>query len=225
MLLDTAWCYTRTHLNRSGMVGFWGKCGPQCQGEMPLRGSAHNLAGASFDDLWTTSVFDLKTWGSGICHTYNPLEKSMPGNAGLLYALIGDVTSAKINVAEASFRRLTIYLHHPGSLWPELSNDEGIKLNLNENVDITFLRTIYSNLNTEKDPCAEWEHYSFTDCLQAYVAQMAGCQLDWFTDNGQQKGNYCDSPEDIQQYMKVLETLNMGNKKKMVSQTGKVMFL
>jgi hypothetical protein len=223
--MGTAWCYTRTYPNRSGTVDFWGKCGPQCHGEMPMRGSAHNLAGAAFDDLWTTHVFDLKAWGSGICHTYHPPEKPQPGNAGLLYALIGDAMSAKTNVAEASFRGLTIYLHHPGSLWPGLSNEKGIKLNLNENVDITFRKNIYNFLSTSDAPCAEVEHYSLTDCLQSYVEQMTGCQLDWFTYKGQQKGNYCESPEDIQQYMKVLETLNMGNKKKMVSQTGKVMFL
>jgi hypothetical protein len=204
------------------MAGFWGKCGPECHGEMPMRGSIHNLAGASFDDLWKTHVFDLKTWGSGICHTYNPPEKSQPGNAGLLYALIGDAMSSKTNVAETNFHSLTIYLHHPGSLWPGLTDDESIKLNLNENVDITFRKTVYALLNTDKGHCNEDESFSLTDCLHAYVEQVAGCQLDWFKHNDQLKGNYryCECPEDIQRYLKVLETLNIVNYKKIFAHTG-----
>jgi hypothetical protein len=202
------------------MVGFWGECGPECHGEMPTRGSSHNLAGASFNDLWTTNIFDLRPMGSGICHTYNPPEKSQPGNADLLYALFGDATSVKVNLAEASFRGLTIYLHPPGGLWPGLSISESIQLNINENVDITFQMAIVTYLNTDKAACIERESYSLTDCLHGYVEQTARCQLDWFEKQGPRIGNYCDGVEDIERYMKVLETINRDDNEEVFRRTG-----
>jgi len=35
-------------------------------------------------------LFDLSTWGSGLCHTYNPPGEVEPGVTGQLYALLGD---------------------------------------------------------------------------------------------------------------------------------------
>ena len=34
-------------------------------------------------------LFDLSTWGSGLCHTYNPPGEVEPGVTGQLYALLG----------------------------------------------------------------------------------------------------------------------------------------
>jgi hypothetical protein len=167
-----SWCYTRTHPNGSGVVGYWGDCNPECGGKMPTRASPHNLAGPAFDHLWTTRVFSLRTWSSGICHTYNPPHSSPPGTAGLLYALIGDSETTKngsssmSNVSQA-FRGLDIYLHDRLHFWPGLPAVERIQLSLQESVEVKFTMSVGNYLSVPSTPCTGEANYSLTKCLQA----------------------------------------------------------
>jgi len=204
-LYDGNWCYTRTHPNRSGMVGFYGECAPTCQGQVPTRDSPHNLASKAFSDLWHTNVFDLKTWGSGICHTYHPPEKSLSGSHGLLYALIGD-RSRETHKIFPNFHGLDIYMHDRGKFWPGLSTLGKIHLGLDENVEVTYSRTSEMALSTDQSPCSTAANYSITSCLQAYVERQAGCRLDWF-DKGIEPVRYCDGADDFLRYMKILGTI------------------
>ena len=214
--VDDNWCYTRLHQNGSGMVGFWGECRPQCTGEMPRTNSQHNLANDEFADLWITRVYDLKTWGSGICHTYNPPNSSPPGSAGLLYALIGD-----INVFKETFRSVTIYLHHSDNFWPGIWAAEKIPLALKENVDVSFEIRLGIYLSKAKSPCTDAVNYSLTDCLLAYVERTAGCKLDWFVkEKDLLSGNYCDGPEDILRYKRTLETIDFSDRIRTQQNTG-----
>jgi hypothetical protein len=119
-LKEGSWCYTRTYPNQSGFTGIYGFCAPECRGELPTRGSPHNLAGSSFDDLWVTRLFGLSTWGSGLCHTYNPPAASPPGSSGLLYALLGDRGKESGSLVLPGFRGLNIYLHSRDTFWPGL---------------------------------------------------------------------------------------------------------
>ncbi len=119
-LKEGSWCYTRTYPNQSGFTGIYGFCAPECRGELPTRGSPHNLAGSSYDDLWVTRLFGLSTWGSGLCHTYNPPAASPPGSSGLLYALLGDRGKESGSLVLPGFRGLNIYLHSRDNFWPGL---------------------------------------------------------------------------------------------------------
>ena len=203
------------------MVGFWGKCRPQCTGEMPTRGSPHNLAGTAFNNIWKAQMYDLKTWGSGHCHTYNPPEPSLPGTAGLLYALLGDAEPMEATATDASFRGLTIYLHQRGMFWPGVTVAEKIWIDLNENVDVTFKVSEWTDLNSPAGACTEAINYSLTDCLMAYVEQTAGCKLDWFIQKKDQLDEkYCEGPKDIREYMKVLDSIDFENSQKIPLQTG-----
>jgi hypothetical protein len=162
---EGSWCYTRTYPNGSGLVGYFGHCDPSCAGEMPTRRSPHNLAGSAFDHLWTTRVFSLTTWsGPGICHTYNPPGGSLPGPAGLLYALIGDSDSNAANISLA-FRGLDVYLHDKFNFWPGSMAAENIKIGLNENVEIKFIKNVGTYLSGAM-ACTEEATYSLTNCLQ-----------------------------------------------------------
>ena len=39
--------------------------------------------------LYQIGLFDLSTWGSGVCHTYNPPKEVEPGVSGQFYAILG----------------------------------------------------------------------------------------------------------------------------------------
>ena len=100
---DTPWCYTRpVKVARSGYVpsytnlqedaeGYspnWGYCPPSCSGELPSPTSKYSLATKS--NLWDVATFDLSSWGSGVCYTYNP-----PAEVRALFKK----TSSKMRVA------------------------------------------------------------------------------------------------------------------------------
>lgn len=67
-------CATRTFPNSSVYTSngrkFWGFCNSQCEGELAEPGSKFNLA--IEDSLWDLGWFDLRTYGSGVCHTFTP---------------------------------------------------------------------------------------------------------------------------------------------------------
>jgi hypothetical protein len=217
--MEYNWCYTRTYPNGSGMVGFWGKCRPECSGEMPTPDSPHNLASLAYHDLWSTHVFDLQTWGSGLCHTYNPPAESPVGTLGLLYALLGN-SSAPDNIY---FQGVTIHLHHRNTFWPGHFSAKKIYLPVNENIDVAFQMTMGQYLNRPPlSPCAEDDNHSLTGCLTAYVEKLAGCRLDWFLDEKDLLGgNYCEGPEAVQKYIEALQSIDITQRKKTLMTTGK----
>ena len=63
--------------------------------------------------LWSMGLFDLSTWGSGICHTYDPPGPVEPGVSGQFYALLGDKDKV---FAPMRFLGFNIYLHDKGVL-------------------------------------------------------------------------------------------------------------
>ena len=78
------WCYTRTYLNDSAIIGEWGYCDPSCNGEVHF-----NLASIENDDLWSEDIFRIQVYSSGHCHTYNPADLSFSGDRGSFYAKLG----------------------------------------------------------------------------------------------------------------------------------------
>ena len=74
-------CYTRltenqTTYTENDVQEFWGYCPEKCNGEKANPESEYNLAKTNFAQLWESEFYDLRTWESGLCHTYNPPEQS-----------------------------------------------------------------------------------------------------------------------------------------------------
>ena len=111
---SSAWCNTRVTENGHYMTGFWGYCSHSCQGQRAEPGSEFNLASRKEPGLWSTALFDLSTWGSGLCHTYNPPGLSEPGVDGQFYALFNKEVTLPSN-ATSLFRGFKIYIHDKGA--------------------------------------------------------------------------------------------------------------
>ena len=101
----TPWCAARTYANHSQIPGDYGYCSPSCKGELPSRDRPEYLAGPGFYNLWETRMFDLRTWESGLCHTYTPNDTFQPGSLGHLYAFLGDKDD------DNNLHHFEIYLH------------------------------------------------------------------------------------------------------------------
>ena len=84
---EFGWCYTRTYLNDSSVLGKWGNCNTKCHVKMDQ--SIYNLASRSHGGLWSDSIFMLNYKYSGHCHTFDPVNSSYSGHRGQFYAMIG----------------------------------------------------------------------------------------------------------------------------------------
>ena len=82
--ISGVWCYTKTYLNDSAIIGEWGYCDPSCNSEVHF-----NLASIENDDLWSEDIFRIQIYSSGHCHTYNPADSSFSGDRGSFYAKLG----------------------------------------------------------------------------------------------------------------------------------------
>ena len=67
------------------MDGYWGYCSPSCSGELPSPTSKYSLT--TRPNLWNLALFDLSTWGSGICYTYDPPAEVLTNNSLVLKSL------------------------------------------------------------------------------------------------------------------------------------------
>ena len=120
---DTSpWCNTRVTESGHYITGFWGYCSASCQGERAEPQSEYNLASSRAPGLWSSALFDLSTWGSGLCHTYNPPGASEPGVDGQFYALFNK--EEKVANVESLFRGFNIYIHDRGNALKALKHWE-----------------------------------------------------------------------------------------------------
>ena len=74
-------CFTKVEINNTvdsmrRTDNFWGYCPQDCNGELPVPSSPFNLAKSKYANLWSSFFFDLNDWENGLCHTYDPPEKS-----------------------------------------------------------------------------------------------------------------------------------------------------
>ena len=89
---------SRTYKNYTGITQgrgnneFWGRCSPECRGEMPAPDSEYNLAREEqvFSSAWSHGLYsDLQKWEAGFCFTYDPPQQSGSGVANGLYFMLG----------------------------------------------------------------------------------------------------------------------------------------
>ena len=101
------WCATHTFANDSYIPMHYAYCNKDCKGQIPDKTRPEHLGNPSYDNLWTSQVFNIHAWKAGVCHTYTPNEKFNPGGEGHLYALIGD----GIDKPRRLLNGYEIYLH------------------------------------------------------------------------------------------------------------------
>ena len=216
----TPWCYTRTEVNLTYILGHWGYCHPDCKGEKAVYESKFNLA--MEENLWEMGLFDLSTWGSGVCHTYNPPRDVEPGVSGQLYTLLGD--REKI-FAPMRFLGFNIYLHDKGQFWPGLEMGRiGLsdQMFLPKNIEWegSFQVRRKTLINKKDNPCSEDPNYSFRDCILTWVAKDAGCHLDWFSPSPSNGSLPCTKREDIGKYNDALTEALQARWLKLQNMTG-----
>ena len=177
-------CFTKVESNNTvdhweRTDNFWGYCPEECNGELPGPSSPYNLAKFNYANLWSSHFFDLNAWENGLCHTYDPPEKTNTGKVNRAYFMIS-------YLAHASNNDYDIFLHDKGQFWPRsgmttFGQPNSISIMSNTELNIFFQRKEVNLLNTKKDPCIEKKDYSFTKCLQEYVRKETNCNLEFFT--------------------------------------------
>jgi hypothetical protein len=73
-------CATRRFANRTVLCSekgrcFFSFCPHDCNGEKPEPDSPYNLARRG--EVWTSQFYTLETFGSGLCHTYDPPSETL----------------------------------------------------------------------------------------------------------------------------------------------------
>ena len=221
----TPWCYTRTDANLQWILGHWGYCSPDCKGEKAVSESEFNLA--MDDKYWEMGLFDLSSWGSKLCHTYNPPKDVEPGVSGQLYTLLGDreKISTIFAIEPRRFLGFNIYLHDKGQFWPGLEMGRiGLSdlMFLPKNIEWEGSFQVHQKtlLNKEDNPCSEDPNYSFRNCILTWVAKDAGCHLDWFSPSPSNGSVPCTHREDIGKYNDALTAALQARWLKLQNMTG-----
>ena len=196
-------CYTRVTQNNTvyyeGVKEFWSYCSDGCRNEENAHPrSKFNLARQENKDIWSSDFFDLRTWESGLCHTYNPPEESFQGIQKRLYFLLGH---RDIKINNKMLLGYEIYIHEEGQFWPKpnmhkLGQPDKMDVEVNVEMEVAFSQKKIVNLEIDKT-CIEDVNYSFTKCVQDYLEKITDCYIDWFTDNTKEK---CKSKNLLEYY-------------------------
>ena len=143
------------------------------------------MAGKDFNKIWNSDFYDLRSYESGLCHTYNPPARSHTGVPDRLYFMLGQVQDKVKNYMLFNFE---IFLHEKGQFWPRegmknIGQSKPIRLDLDLQVEGTFTRKKILTLDKPDKKCTLEEGYSFTKCLQNYLEEKSECRIDWFSKN------------------------------------------
>ena len=128
----------------------------------------------------------MQNWeASGLCYTYNPPRPLSSGKHWQFYSYLSFKDQNNF-----IFRGFKIFLHEKGQFWPgnmeieAIGSKESIYLDNNMEISGIFKLKQKTLLNRETSPCEIDEDYSFTKCVLLWVAQEAGCHINWITING-----------------------------------------
>ena len=169
-------CLTKIGDEKEYVYGFeenWGYCPKNCKGEVPGPTSPWNLAKSKYSNIWNSFFYDLSSWENGLCHTYDPLEKSSPNFLDRIYFLM-----APINANQD----YDIFLHEKGQFWPRSNmfsygqpNKVSVKNEME--IEILFSSKVSEKMKTPDNPCVEDPSYSFTRCIKKYTRKKTNCKF------------------------------------------------
>ena len=222
MLTPVPACYTRTVENntiyyKNQDQDSWGYCSGICKGESPDPESKYNLAGRGFDQVWKSDFYDLRSYEAGLCHTYNPPQKSEFGVTNRLYFLLGQIQDMEHNYMLFNF---LIFFHEKGQFWPRedmknIGQSGPFTLDLDVQVEATFTRKKIKSLVKKGRKCSEDIKYSFTQCLQDYLQKTSDCYISWFSNNREK----CRKA-DLVEYTKLLNWAKQASWNDLSSESG-----
>ena len=207
---------------RDSTVDKWGFCNEDCNGEKTDPESKYNLAKNVYGNIWTENFFDLRTFGSGYCYTYNPPQMSSVKFQDRLFMLLGNRNTQ--TDSEELFIGFVIYLHEKGQFWPRhgmdmIGQSNAITLEKYQETVGHFSMTEVENINKPDNPCTEVTDYSFTACLYDYVQTVTNCTIDW--SNGTTDPSLCPLDFNLQEYHNILYDLfQLRSLKKIIKTTG-----
>ena len=177
-------CKTREYENkvlRNSSSDKWGFCNDNCVGEKTDPGSKYNLAGGDYGEVWNENFYDLRTFGSGYCYTYNPPEQSRAHFQNNLFMLLGNRNTRE---STELFIGFVVYLHEKGQFWPRVGLDvigQSKAITLEKSLEMVgqFSVAVVESINKPNEPCTEDLQFSFTKCLLDYVQTKNNCKIDW----------------------------------------------
>ena len=65
---------------------------------------------------------NFRTWESGFCHTYNPVEPQSPGFDHRIGLFLGH-NYMKEELQNLNYRKFILYIHENGQFWPKADFD------------------------------------------------------------------------------------------------------
>ena len=158
------------------------------------------MAKKEYQNIWESSFFDLRSWGSGLCHTYNPPEISHQGSDNRMFFMLGNEKNDRKGLIG-----FDIYFHEKGQFWPrsglkKIGQPEKMNLKLDQELDVGFTQLRKSNLNLKERKCNKDTRHSVTDCIKMYLKRKTNCNVDWFNDEHEDK---C-SAVNLEEYVNML---------------------
>ena len=170
----------------------WGFCPKGCNGEIANQTSPYNLA--SKEELWEGDLFDLRSWGVGICHTYNPPEPSDTDLTSRLVLLLGSVNDPGSTWLD-SFQ---VYLHERGQFWPRADLVPMLSVLNGTEMEANFRVGKVKGLGHQQ-PCTMEKDYSLTSCIMTHVFRETGCSF-----RAETNTMSCARSEDVPNYFNTL---------------------
>ena len=214
-LMDTSSPACATQQYQDDEIDFYhfGICNSQCSGEMPGPESPFNLGKIEFSSIWSTQFYDLSSFENGLCHTYDPPNKSSPGLTNRLYFMFNDL---------GRFSDFDIFIHEKGQFWPRsdmftFGQPESVLASKFDDITIVFSIKEISHLNNDKNICQDDEDYSLTECIQNFAKSETKCDVD-FTNSEDQSGK-C-SKEAFQNYFNLLIWIKQSSVTEILKRSG-----
>ena len=171
----------------------------KCSGQLFVPSDKHNLAGENFSDYWVSDIYDMRTYGNGVCHTYNPPAESNVGADSQFGIFLG--LQSMNSFEDYNLVSFSLFLHEKGQFWP-LPSLNKLTISPNKSLEVSFSVLSRSRLADEDYSCAEEENYSFTRCLQDFIAKTVGCSLNWFQMSMHPK---CSTKEELIETKKIMD--------------------
>ena len=192
----------------------WGYCPENCNGEVPGPASRWNLAKSNYSNIWTSYFYDLTSWDNGLCHTYDPPEKSAPDFLSRIYFMMASI--------EAGFEDYDVFIHEKGQFWPRsdmfsYGQPNKISVKNSTEIEIVFSSKIAERMRTLDNPCVEDNSYSLTRCIHEYTRRRTNCQFDVYQSEHQKVS--CDE-DDFKDYVDLLVKIKHGRITEVQEETG-----